>query len=200
MPSARSSRRDLAELDLYCDRVAAAVGPAVGARVRRCQRRRRPGGATPRPGAAAHQYPARHRRGCGSAGGCICRANCCDEAGVPADAGGGAAPSGAAGVCARLAAWRTAHFAAGAQPRWPAATARAMQPRPADGRAIYAPSCPAGAARLAAARTPRHLPKWASCGSPCAARLLLDDASASMSSAPGWPGSPLRGAGRPAAR
>ena len=52
---------DLATLDLYCDRVASAVGRIVGADLRRAERRRDRAVASSRTRTATHQYPARHR-------------------------------------------------------------------------------------------------------------------------------------------
>ena len=55
---------DLATLDLYCDRVASAVG-RLSVRVFGLPRSgRHPACASPRPRAAIDQHPARHRRGC----------------------------------------------------------------------------------------------------------------------------------------
>ena len=54
---------DWATLDLYCDRVASAVGRLSRARVRHGRERRACARASSRPRAAAHQHPARPRRG-----------------------------------------------------------------------------------------------------------------------------------------
>ena len=56
---------DWATLDLYCDRVASAVGRLVGAHLRRRAASRRRARASSRPRAAADQHPARPRRGRG---------------------------------------------------------------------------------------------------------------------------------------
>ena len=55
---------DWATLDLYCDRVASAVGPPVGAGIRHAARGGQTIRASSRPRTAAHQHPARSRRGC----------------------------------------------------------------------------------------------------------------------------------------
>ena len=52
---------DLATLDLYCDRVASAVGRSVGAGVRSAARRRYLARASSWPRAAIDEYPARRR-------------------------------------------------------------------------------------------------------------------------------------------
>ncbi len=66
---------DLATLDLYCDRVAAAVGRlsvrAFGDASAAADRV----AARARPGVAAHQHPARRARGRRGAAGCTCRAS-----------------------------------------------------------------------------------------------------------------------------
>ena len=65
---------DRATLDLYCDRVASAVGRLSVRVFGMADAERHRARASSRPRAAAHQHPARSRRGCRRSGGSICRA------------------------------------------------------------------------------------------------------------------------------
>ena len=96
---------DLATLDLYCDRVAAAVGRLSVRAFGDSSAGRRPGGLFARPGAATHQHPARRAGGR--------RARPALSAARVAGRGGGAARS-VARRCARPA----CRASALASPRW----------------------------------------------------------------------------------
>ena len=121
---------DLATLDLYCARVASAVGhlsvhvfgdPSA---CRPCRRR------IARPGAAADQHPARPRRGCRSATPLSAARNPRSARDSRYRAGGHSAASGVAGGVPRRRRHRRRPLPGGRRRRWSnARTVRCAQPR-----------------------------------------------------------------------
>ena len=108
--SPTSARPIFATLDLYCDRVASAVG-RLSVRVFGMEREAGPGArASSRPRAAAHQYPARPRRGRR------------DRPALSAARGAGATPASPATILRRC--WRVRRSTKPARrsPRAPSAT------------------------------------------------------------------------------